>query len=390
MSISAMNWALRQRLPSPQQQILLYVIADSADPEGLTRYCTPPYMEEHARLPRSTVFRILRELEEFGLSERRKYYTERGDVRYEIQLNFQALADFPVRRRKRPDDTSSGGDDDGETQDHEDGQELNEIPESQPETLVGSDQSPTGTKPKSQSADFHIDDPSLPIESPPYPPPGGSSKLEVEMEEKRNLLWERFRQGYPSILRMDQQLAREELDALPLEDAEWAVSVLPQLSAELGKPKAPPPRNAHLFLRKRLFENFPKTAITAPPPAEVWIAEGSDEDRALRFVRSMTQALQPFVSVRDGVRGYCSPRPVGADMLAMLAYAKQRPWQWPMVLPGSHEFASWQERLQEWTGRRLSGRLGDGAIHVPAQFPPSKQGVIYEDNTDSAATGGEP
>jgi hypothetical protein len=374
MSVAAMNWALRQRLASPLAQILLYVIADSADPEGVTRYCDPAYMEQHARLTRSTMFRMLGELQERGMLARRKFYTERGDVRYEITLNFEVVTDEPIRRRKKPTDASNSGDDEAETQD----EEMNETPESQGETLVDDDHSPTEGQAKSQSDDYQIN-PSLPKKDSPPTPSGGRSRQELEQEEKRNLLWERFRQNYPGIAAMDQGLAREELDALGINDAEWAVSVLPALKSELAKLRDRPPKNAHLWLRKRLFENFTRAKLDAPPPEGVWIVEGSDEDRALRFVRNQARAALPFVLTRGNTRGYLHKTPVGPDLLAMLVVANQTPLRWPSFAPGTPEFASWQRRFSDWIASPLPLDAATGGIRVPWQWPPSKDGVIYDD-----------
>src|SRR6266403_1700179 len=119
MSIATMNWALGQRLETHQQQILLYVIADSADPNGVTRHCDPDYMADRARLSRATMFRRLGELEEIGVLTRSKFYSERGSPIYEIRLRLDAQIDMPIRTRKK-------GEDD----------EDDAIPESQPETLV--------------------------------------------------------------------------------------------------------------------------------------------------------------------------------------------------------------------------------------------------------------
>lgn len=379
MSTAAMSWALQQLLSTPQQQGLLFVIADSADPEGLTRYCDPPYMERHARLTRATMFRCLGEMQDKGLLERRKWYTEKGAVRYEIQLNFARFIDEPIRRRRKPDDPTNSGDDDADTQD----EEMNPIPESHPETLDSADHSLTSDGPKSQSCDYHRDDPSLIQESPPTPSGGRSrSKMELEAEGKRDALWNRFVQTYPEIKRMHQRLAREELDALSLDDAEWAVSVVPALAAELAKPKAPPPRNAHLWLRKRMFENFPRQKLDAPPPEGVWIAEGSDADRALRLVRDMAKVVTPFMQLKDGQRGYLHKVPPGEDLLAMLRFADDVTLRWPLWPRGSASFAAWQARVTEWVGKPLPLE-GDG-IRAPCPFPPSRQGVVYDEPVDSA------
>jgi hypothetical protein len=188
---------------------------------------------------------------------------------------------------------------------------------------------------------------------------------------------------------MDKHAAREELDALSLEDAEWAASVLGLLTVELAKARDRPPKNAHIWLRKRLFENFPRQKLDAPPPEGVWIAEGSDEDRALRLVRSLARTANPFVLTRDGVRGYLHKTPVGPDLLAMLTVVDETPLRWPCFAQGTAEFAAWQRRFTEWTGSplRLDPNLAAnlGAIRVPWQWPPSKDGRIYEDG-DSQGT----
>lgn len=375
MSVAAMNWALRQRLTSPLQQILLYVIADSADPEGCTRFCDPAYMEEHARLTRSTLFRTLGDLEILGLLERKKFYSERGDVRYEMTLNFEALVDIPIRRRKKVEDTSDSGENSDEAQD--DGAESHH------EIVVETDHSPTGAKTKSQSDDYHKG-PSLPKEdSHPYPSPRGShSKMELEAEGKRDLLWQRFKQGYPSIAAMDQHEARDALDSLSFDDAEWAVSVLPALKEELRKAHDRPPKNAHIWLRKAMFRNFPKATLDAPPPEGVWIADGSDEDRALRFVRILARAPNPFVLTRDGTRGYLNRTEVGLDLLAMLAFESEIPLRWPRAAKGSPEYAAWQQRFMAWIATPLPLEPGTETIQVPCQWPPSKEGTIYRNDED--------
>lgn len=386
MCAITMNWALRQELETVAQQALLYVIADSAEPNGITRYCTPGYMEKHGRMTRATMFRRLGELEGMRLLERRKFYTEQGEVRYEIALNLDIEIKLPIKRRgpkddpdeDGPDHTSAGGEAGDETQ----AQGMNETPESQGETLDSGDQSLTGAQAKSQSCDYHIDDPSLPKkDSPPYPPPGGSSsKMEGEAKARRDALWERFKAGYPSIARMDQGLAREALDTLPLDDAEWAVSVLPALRKELEGPKAPPPRGAHLWLRKEMFKNFPRGKLDAPPaPDRVWIDENSEMDRALALVRGLTGALSPFVITHEGKRGYFSAAKVGPDLLAMLKFADETPTGWREVAAGSAEWTAWQRAFRAWTGRSRSSRLGaDDAIRVPGPFPPSREGTIYD------------
>lgn len=391
-----MNWALSQRLETHQQQILLYVIADSADPNGVTRHCDAEYMVQHARMSRATVFRRLAEMEELQLFFRRKYYTESGVPRYEITLNLEALVNKPIRGRRKGDDEDEGGDPpppDGSGEAW-DGEDNGATPESQAETLVEepkSHGSETGAvAPVRQAQSHSCDDISPPLSKslPPNPPPGGSlSKGELQQSEKRSANWDRFAQGYPGITTMDQQAARAELDELSLDDAEWAVGVLPALKEELRK-LGRPPKNAHIWLRKAMFRNFTRTKIEPPPPDEVWIADGSDEDRALRFVRRLAKVPNRFVKTQpDGGRGYSHKSEVGPDLLAMLTVESAVVFRWTGYPRGSPEFAAWQTRFQQWIGAPLPTESGTDCIRVPWQWPPSKTGKIYGDGEEPTIEG---
>lgn len=385
MSTATMSWALRQELATAVQQGLLYVIADSCDVAGTTRHCTPEYMEIHGRMPRATMFRRLGELEAYGLLTRQKFFTERGEAIYEIRLNLAALVNVPIKRRRprddgdedSPEDTSPSGGDDGGAQ----AQEVNEIPESQSETLVSGEQSLTTAQAKSHSGDYHIDDPSLPKkESPPYPPPGGAfPKMELEAKAKRDALWERFKTGYPSIARMDQGLAREELDALPLDDAEWACSVLPALRKELEGPKAPPPRNAHLWLKKAMFKNFPRGKLDGPSlePSRASYRIDSREGRA---VIALCRVARKSLLESGGTVSF-----VGELTPAILAFAEADPRA--LWIENDRQIAAWLEfaakhvrgeRAEMRQTRGLGAELRQG-IWAPWGWPPSKDGRPYEE-----------
>jgi hypothetical protein len=362
MSIATMNWALRQRLSSAHQQILLYVIADSADPNGITRHCDPGYLEEHSRMTRSTMFRRLGELEDLGLLQRLRFYSERGAPMYEIRLVLSALVDVPIKRRKLAEDDA--GDEDNEA-----------VPESQPETMVAETKVSVEHDHNLTRCDYIS--PPLSKELPPTPLAGGlHSKAEGEGKEKRDDLWRRFALDYPNVATMDQQAAREELDALSIEDAEWAISVLPDLKAELRKASNRPPKNAHLWLRKGMFRNFARRKISDPPPEGVWVMEGSAADQALRFVRSLAKAVNPLVrSGPDGSRGYLHKTIVGDDLLAMLDFEHEVPLRWTAYERGSPMFAAWQRRFTEWIGRGLPIEPGSDCIRAPYPWPPRKDGT---------------
>lgn len=410
MSIAAMNWALSQELETQGQQILLYVIADSCDPTGVTRHCDPEYLAEKSRMSRATMFRRLGEMEHEGVLARRKYFTEGGSPRYEIQLKLDGNFRLPLRGRRSDDDggdpeqgerseavangenhddghqPTSGGDGDAPSQPSEVKSQVETLPQSQVETLV-TEQSLTGETAAVSLVRLHK---SYSVqESSPLPPfqRGVRSKLEVEAEERRGKLWDLFRGVYPGLAAMDQLAARAALDALAIGDAEWAVSVCPLYATECRKLRKPP-KNAHIWLRKRMFTNFAKAKIAEAPAEQVWVTENSDEDRALRMVRNLSRAPLPFVRTgAGGGRGYFVKTAIGADLMAMLAApASERDWL--EIERGTHSCGAWQARLIEWTGKPLGlskPRLANGVmdpagpdvIRAPWLWPPKKDGTIY-------------
>ncbi|WP_168204662.1 MarR family transcriptional regulator [Tardiphaga sp. vice304] len=386
MSIAAMNWALQQRLESHQQQILMYVITDSCDAAGVTRHCDPTYLADHARMTRATMFRRLAELEKLGLLSRFKFYSDRGAPIYEIRVNYGVVIDMPIKGRRTADDDDAEHDESDDTG-TADG-ELNDRPKSHSETLV----EPTKVSPRASPESHCCDSISPPLSKnlPPTPLRGASlSKIEVEQGEKRDGLFAAFRTAYPlASIALDPGPAREELDALSVEDAEWAISSAPHYAAELRKAGQQRPKNAHLWLRKRMFENF---ARGAPAPAtaveQVWVADGSNEDRAVRFVFGLTRAIVPFVRTEaDRGRGYFLKARVGLDMLAMLGFADDDDRAWTPLPRTDRRCAAWQERFTAWSGRPLPlVRLPDGAdgIRVPGPWPPKKDGTVYRHDTET-------
>lgn len=101
MSWEAVQWANKQRLPGPQEQLVLLTLANCADPEGVAfawwkrREHWWTYLVEHTRLSRSSVFRHLNKIEELGLGKRRKIEASDGVVRFIMELDLTKTVEFP-------------------------------------------------------------------------------------------------------------------------------------------------------------------------------------------------------------------------------------------------------------------------------------------------------
>lgn len=401
-----MTWAFKLPL-EPRAKITVLAIADNArDGDGVA-WPSRALIAKKSGQSRATVNRRMRLLVELGVMKLKERFREDGtQTTDEIQLCLDLTPDELMRRLQSL--KQAGGADQGAEDAERDDDEPGADDEGggcQADTLPVQSGHPGDalvTGGGLHSGHPH-NEPSLEPDSPPNPPPGGVRLAKVEEKadegplskaakqaaERRDELWGLFKASYPGIAAMDQVTARTEFDGVPLADAEWAVSVCAAYAAEcrkLGKP----PKNAHLWLKKAMFKNFAKVEIKPPPPEAVWIREGSDEDRALRFVRNLARVPPKFVmDDRERGRGYRHPRAVGDDLLAMLAFVDQLPSRWPMVEPRSAHYAAWQRRFEEWIGAQVPIGPGKTGIHVPTLWPPKKDGTIYDD-APAGGSAGEP
>ena len=110
MAINVMNWAMHQcRCDGPSAQIVLYVIADTANERGISVHADPQYLVERTRQSRATVFRRLDELEREGAITRYIRRRRNGSQMYEIHCHLNRRIDYGG-----PDD-DCGGESHGET-----------------------------------------------------------------------------------------------------------------------------------------------------------------------------------------------------------------------------------------------------------------------------------
>jgi hypothetical protein len=251
----------------------------------------------------------------------------------------------------------------------------------------------------SQCCDHLISEPEP--ESPPKSPLRGALDPASDQEQaRRRAVEQRFRDSYPFIGTMDQEALWSALDELAIDDAEWAAEAIGGYRIELSELKKPP-KNAHLWVAKGMFRNYPRGAArpaTAAPELP-WIAEGSAEDRVITWLHRRAGVPKPFVTVGpDGKRGYRAKRPIGPDAMAMAAHLDdrvwryqtedeaggappQRVWLWPFFAQGAPEFAAWQRRFRDWTGGGLPierDDAGQQGIRAPRQWPPRVDGTWAE------------
>jgi hypothetical protein len=189
---------------------------------------------------------------------------------------------------------------------------------------------------------------------------------------------------------MDQRAARDAFDELSIDDAEWAADVLGAYRADIQKLRRPP-KNAHLWLGKGMWRNYPRDAKAEAEPEQVWIGEGSEADKALSMLLRLVRKPHPFVRTdRERGRGWFARQAIGPDALAMLQFDRDNDLRWPLWPQGSPEFAAWQRRFEDWTGSGLPIVADDGGrkgIRAPTQWPPKRDGTLCGSDPPKAAAG---
>jgi hypothetical protein len=101
MSVAALHWAFNQRMATPQQQALLYVIADCADPSGLARQCDADYLAESSRLSRAHLLKCISGLRSVRAIETTEKFAEDGKRLFDIQLLLDK--EIVLQRSDKPD-----------------------------------------------------------------------------------------------------------------------------------------------------------------------------------------------------------------------------------------------------------------------------------------------
>ena len=400
MSIATMNWALRQRLESPHHQCLLYVIADSADPDGVTKHCVPEYLVKHARMSRATVFRKIADLRELGLLQTFSAHGERGSHIYEIRLNLDKFVDVPLKTRK-------GGDDDGgeshcETHPSDADHEI-AVSQRDSGSLTGETATVSQVRPV-QSHSRDCISPPISKDSPPNPPPGGCDpKSDDGSGQAEPEHFAEFKRDYPMPSMWDWRKTLAVFVALTPSEAEHARAAAPLYAKQCSQPKAPKPRRPDMWLRDRMFENFKDAKLPPEPAQRVFIAENSDEFAAMRVVARIIDRPEPRATdIPEHGMGVMRPGALPADYRAMHQFLALGREDGFVAEANSSEFVAWARRLHDWTGHHVEARIvmlegttmmemGLGkppikvkrrthGLRVPCRWPPRKDGTIFNDN----------
>lgn len=387
MSWEAVTWATKQRMKSSHEQLVLLVLANAADPDGVAFARWPgrdhwwKYLVDLTRLSKSTLFRDINTLIEVGLCTRSMIVRSDGTRRPTIQLDLEANFKFKKEDDAHSHTETGTDDDDAETEnDHDINDKQDEFSgaEIYSHTETGAtsgnepDQAvPTGGNDPFPVVGMHKDtSTSVPKES-PLPPSGGLCAFD-EMFEEFVKAW-----GEP-IPKM--ALTRSAWDRVPTEKRPEAVAAAKGYWAWLrGHPKPPSAQSAQSFLRDvASWEQWLRFVPSGQSNAATGFPPDSTEAKAIAALHEVAGRSEAFRKIWRRADGSVRfPKPVTQQLLALAKMPPSDEW---LTLDRAGA-GSWEDLLRQYFEPGIARtHLREGS-HAPWRFAPSLTGKIYTADT---------
>lgn len=351
MSWEALDWAGKQRTRACSTQVVLYVLANASDPDGVAMgWWTRDehwwqYLIDRTRLKRASLFRIIGELKDAGaLTLEWREPADGGRKRAIVRLNLACHIN---------EDASEG----------ESTMETPAAPQAPIAQAVESTTEITSGKPvhhvdpiESTSETCSYTNPKKTPEAPK--PPSGAFVPKIDEEAEKR--FREFRASYPDGI-PDHERAHREFIALSEADQVEAIDKLAHYGAYLRKRKQNSVKG-HLYLKKRMWEGVAGVAAEA---GARWMHErGSREARAITVLHRIAGSVPPL-DVGGRISSSCKITP---KLLALADAPHHREW-----ITG-HQGA-WREFIDD----TLPATVGRGKLAVilaPWEFPPRVDGTL--------------
>jgi hypothetical protein len=386
MSIEALRWAMRQKSRNSSTQCVLLVLANAADPEGVafawwkSRDHWWPYLVDKTRLSRGALFRILKELEEFGYFSRGEAKpNEGGRAQPVIQLHIDRDIAEPLPASESITATEEP-ERDGQNQVSQSIRETEN--ESPPAT-----ETPAPVTPRRlvQSPSWNTEDVPLGNHITPQSPPlhRGSAGEEANG-------FAAFWSEYPDHQAMNRSSALRAFCDLTQTEQQQAIRTVGFYARDITKLKRRPVSPANWLRERRFSEYGAGRQTSAASGSQQLVAEGSEPWKAWINVAAVTfggSQKVPHFWASNTHRGIWRPSlwPLGGE--AWLVPLEK----WIFIESGTAQHGRWCERINEMIGRApipvistrvkaarsITAKLDTGSremtgLLVPLEWPPPK------------------
>jgi hypothetical protein len=172
-----------------------------------------------------------------------------------------------------------------------------------------------------------------------------SEQANASRSETFIALWSNF----PGHEVMDRERAAEVFAALAEPDRQWARFAAIDYGKRLEALKRRPV-DAHKWLERRGFEEFPDAKKLIPKPKR-FAAEDSAAWKAWWVYCAMVGVPTPVVQFLPEGRGGTFPAEVPPCGLGYAAYADVPTATWPIAEPETPHWFAWSKRVHDWCGR---------------------------------------
>lgn len=385
MSWEAVTWATKQRMKSSHEQLVLLVLANAADPDGVAFARWPgrdhwwKYLVDLTRLSKSTLFRDINTLIEVGLCARSMIVMADGTRRPTIQLDLAASYKFEKTEEQNA-HSHPGNENEEDGEDGETGNDINDKQSdfgdaeihSHTETVPTVGNEPTTSIPTGGTGPFPIvgmhkdSSKDCSKESPPTPR-GGPSTPDDGFEE--------FQKAWPRpIERLS--VARSVWAHVPTAKRGEVIAAAKGYFAWIGKQrKEPAIVSAQTFLRESSgWAQWLPYAPDAAGTSSITTAYplSSPEGKSLVVLHEIAGLDQYLrgIMIRNGAVNY--PRPVGKRLLTLADAGLRDAW----VVLSRQQAAAWEGFLRETVTVQVRKHLKEGD-RAPWPWPPSAEGKIY-------------
>lgn len=382
MSWEAVTWATRQRMKSSHEQLVLLVLANCADPDGVAFARWPgrehwwKYLVDLTRLSKSTLFRDINTLIELGLCSRSMLVMSDGTKRPTIQLDLAARHNYDeikAQTEERSGHSQPGNEAEHDADDSENVNDDSDFDDENPAAEIHSHTETDEIHSQSRTNPFpvvgmHKDSLLVPKDS-PQPPSGGPA---------HDGLWDQFvkawGEGIPKFALAQQAWGRLATDkrgkAVASARGYWA------WVRSHSEKRKPTPISAQAFLKDDGgFEQWLRYTPSGDTPAAAvgGYALATPEGKAicrLHEIADLAQFLKD-VKIRNGSVYFSNP--VTKRLLALADAPTDRD-AWVVL---THQQAmAWEGLLRESISVATRTRLREGS-RAPWPWPPSKDGTVY-------------
>ena len=387
MSWEANTWATKQRMKLPQEQLVLIMLGNCADPDAMAFSTWPGrddwwrYLAKVTRLSRSSLFRHINTIVALGLASRSMIVLADGSKRPTIKLNLDVSFDIEKEEDRYLTATAPRSRDEshGETHDDDaaDGSEnTNTVNALEDNFDEGEAESHGETAPSSPThgtdpvppVGLHIDS-NIESNYSPLPPSGGTSAPDE--------FWDQFVRSWGEpIQRM--ALAKSLWDRTATDKRPKLIAAAKGLWAyrKSGNVRKEAP-SAQSFIRDELgwdqWLAYTPAGDGAPVAVSLSHRLGSPEAKAISALYEIAgcSGFLRSVLIRNGAVSFS--KPMTQRLLALSASGPKDGW----VVLTHQQAGAWEEFLRELVTVATRRPLREDA-RAPWPWPPRKDGTLSE------------